>query len=122
MSQENFDMDIGTCCFCGNECNSCSQSCGSCARSLTGFSLGWNPFPNSTPNEENEEFINEGFKGTVFYTGIGSEKHQQNMSEEMFRHVIWLNKDKFTEPCPLDPRSCVLNSLVEWTGAELHPE
>lgn len=38
-------MNIGNCCFCGEECNPASQSCGRCSRTLTGFSLGWNPLP-----------------------------------------------------------------------------
>lgn len=28
-------MDIGTCCYCGFECNPNSQACGSCMRSCT---------------------------------------------------------------------------------------
>jgi hypothetical protein len=30
-------LNIGICCFCGNECNPCSQSCGRCARQLSFF-------------------------------------------------------------------------------------
>ncbi len=33
MLQNN--LEIGLCCFCGEECNPCSQSCGTCARSRT---------------------------------------------------------------------------------------
>lgn len=32
--------DIGTCCFCGFECNPLSQSCGSCARGISGAAIG----------------------------------------------------------------------------------
>jgi hypothetical protein len=35
-----YDEDIGTCCFCGDECNQMSQSCGSCARGLSGIAIG----------------------------------------------------------------------------------
>jgi hypothetical protein len=39
----NFDEEeYGTCCFCGDYCNSSSQSCGGCARNLTGIAIGWN--------------------------------------------------------------------------------
>lgn len=33
-------LDIGTCCFCGFECNPSSQSCGSCARGISGVAIG----------------------------------------------------------------------------------
>lgn len=34
------ELEVGQCCFCGDECNPLSQSCGTCARSMTmyGFS------------------------------------------------------------------------------------
>jgi hypothetical protein len=28
---------LGTCCFCGYDCNPCSQACGSCIRKLSLF-------------------------------------------------------------------------------------
>ncbi len=43
--QENTNYEIGTCCFCGGECNAASQDCGTCARRLTGWALGWYPKP-----------------------------------------------------------------------------
>ena len=131
MIQDIYEMDIGTCCFCGDECNPCSQSCGRCARSLTGFSLGWNPLPShlthvydpdgklDTPGEK---FRDDEYQGQVHYTGIGSEPHLQYMSEGRFRRTIWLHRDEFNEPCPHDPRTCSLRVLVKWTGAELCPE
>jgi hypothetical protein len=33
-------MGIGTCCYCGDECNPQSQQCGSCARGLSGAAIG----------------------------------------------------------------------------------
>lgn len=33
--------EVGTCCFCGQECNWMSQSCGRCARKVTGALLGF---------------------------------------------------------------------------------
>jgi hypothetical protein len=45
MFTENYEEDIGECCFCGEECNACSQSCGTCSRSLSGYAIGMNPLP-----------------------------------------------------------------------------
>lgn len=42
----------GTCCFCGEECNSCSQACGICSRQLLYKNL---PFYNQEKEEEKEE-------------------------------------------------------------------
>lgn len=33
-------FDVGTCCFCGFECNPLSQSCGSCTRGISGAAIG----------------------------------------------------------------------------------
>jgi hypothetical protein len=42
VSDDNYiyDMDIGKCCFCNDECNPMSQSCGSCMRGLSVTALG----------------------------------------------------------------------------------
>jgi len=52
-----FDYEVGTCCFCGEECNLASQSCGRCSHKINGWRLGWNDisptiknqFPKSVP-------------------------------------------------------------------------
>lgn len=127
MSQDTFEMDIGICCFCGNECNPCSQSCGRCARSITGFTLGWNPLPEHLREYiQSEEVIDDKFRdgkynGQIYYTGIGSTPETQYMDENTFRRMIWLNREKFNEECPHDPRTCSLRILVNWTGANLVP-
>lgn len=33
-------MDLGKCCYCGEECNINSQSCGYCAKKMTNYYLG----------------------------------------------------------------------------------
>lgn len=33
-------LGVGTCCFCGFECNPLSQSCSSCSRSISGAAIG----------------------------------------------------------------------------------
>jgi hypothetical protein len=50
----SYYKDIGICFVCGDECNPSSQTCGMCARQLTGFSLGWNPYP-QTEQPENKD-------------------------------------------------------------------
>lgn len=35
------DPDVGTCCFCGGECNPSSQACGRCPREIGGWLLGF---------------------------------------------------------------------------------
>jgi hypothetical protein len=128
MSQSSYSMDIGTCCFCGDECNPCSQSCGSCTRSLSGFSLGWNPLPlhlrhvhdpDRTLDTLGEKFRNDEYNGQVYYIGIGTTPQTEYMSELAFRRTIWLHLDDFNEKCPYDPRTCSLQELVQWAGAEL---
>lgn len=126
--ENNFGMDIGTCCFCGYECNPCSQSCGSCVRSITGSSFGWNELPDHLqhvydPDMEletiGETFRDDEYQGDIHYSGIGSVPHLQYMSEGRFRRTIWLNLHNFNKTCPHDPRTCSLRVLVKWTGAKL---
>jgi len=131
----DMDMDIGTCCYCGYECNSCSQTCGSCARSMTAISLGWDSviYPLSTnhylfnknktsenTNIKDQTFRNDNYNGQIYYTGIGSNPKTKYINEIDFRKIIWLNKDNFNEKCP-DPRTCSLRILVKWIGADLLP-
>lgn len=33
-SENEKSIEIGTCCFCGQECNYCSQACGRCVRKM----------------------------------------------------------------------------------------
>jgi len=41
LSQENEnEMEIGECCFCGGDCNPMSQSCGMCSRGISGAAIG----------------------------------------------------------------------------------
>jgi hypothetical protein len=129
----DMDMDIGTCCYCGEECNACSQSCGSCARSMNAISLGWDSVTYPLPKEhflfkikilediKEQTFRDDNYNGQIRYTGIGSNSQTEYMNEIDFRKKIWLNKDNFNEKCPYDPRSCSLRILVKWTGAELLP-
>lgn len=42
--EENEEVEVGTCCFCGDECNIHSQSCGACARSAWRRELCWDAF------------------------------------------------------------------------------
>ena len=51
----SYYKDIGICFVCGDECNPSSQTCGMCARQLTGFSLGWNPYPKTEQPEETKD-------------------------------------------------------------------
>lgn len=122
MSQ-SYDMDIGICCFCGDECNPCSQSCGSCSRIISGFTLGWNSLPISIYEKSitNENFRDDKYNGKVYYTGIGSSPQIEYLSENEFRQIIWLNQNNFDEKCPHDPRTCSLRRLVKWAKAKLIP-
>ena len=88
---------IGTCCFCNEDCNSFSQSCGKCARSLT----------------SRESIL------IIYYTGIGSDPDFLYTSENSFRKMIEMNKNKFNEELPYNPLLCDLDLLIEWTGAEI---
>ena len=126
MTQDTSEIDIGTCCFCGNECNPCSQSCGSCARSLSGYTIGLNTLPDHLYDymitgkvSDDDNFRDEQFNGQIYYTGIGSTPETQYMDEITFRRTIWMNRENFHEECPHDPRTCSLRILVKWTGANL---
>jgi len=101
------DYGIGVCCFCGDDCSAFSQSCGRCARYLTGEVMGWD-----IPVQVNEV--------RIYYTGIGSIPSALYISEECFRAIIDLEKDRFNEPCPYDPNTCELRDLMDWTGAEMY--
>ena len=51
----SYYKDIGICFVCGDECNPSSQTCSMCARQLTGFSLGWNPYPKTEQPETKDD-------------------------------------------------------------------
>ena len=62
MSNENKEIknddcwDIGTCCYCGDECNISSQACRICMCSMSGYGIVHNSMPlhlrNFQPTEE----------------------------------------------------------------------
>ena len=98
------DYDIGVCCFCGDDCSVYSQNCGNCSRSLVGEVMGWD-----IPLEVR-----------IYYTGIGCDPSEPYISEECFRGIMELEKDRFNEKCPYDPNTCDLLDLMEWAGAEMY--
>ena len=101
------DYGIGVCCFCGDDCSAFSQNCGSCARSLMGEVMGWDI-------QSNVDEVR------IYYTGIGSIPSVRYISEECFRAIMDLEKDRFNEMCPFDPNTCDLLELMEWAGAEMY--
>lgn len=93
------DYGIGVC---GNDSSAFLQNC---ERSIAGEVMGMN----ITLNEVR-----------IYYTGIGSIPSALYISEECFRAIIDLEKDRFNETCPYDPTTCDLLDLMEWTGAEMY--
>ena len=55
-SDNQTEVEIGICCFCGYDCNIHSQSCGSCSRSLSGYSIGINNLPNYLEEKQKVSF------------------------------------------------------------------
>lgn len=114
MSQSDH-LDIGTCCFCGGECNPCSQSCGVCSRSLSsyGFDFGPRHLPPYL-----ERVINPDTKKCIFYTGIGSTKEKTHFTETEFRQLIQDNRNIFNEDFPLNALTDPLDFILDWSGAQ----
>jgi hypothetical protein len=56
----------------------------------------------------------------IYYTGIGCDPSEPYISEECFRGIMELEKDRFNEKCPYDPNTCDLLDLMEWAGAEMY--
>lgn len=48
--------NIGTCCFCNDDCSAYSQCCGRCARSMTGIAMGWDI---KRPSENNKTEVSK---------------------------------------------------------------
>ena len=104
----NILLDIGICCFCGDDCNACSQCCGLCSRSLTGNAMGWDIsiFPKQEPMQ-------------IYYSGIGADLDMEFMTEIYFRQIMLFNADNFNEICPYDIQNCKLELLVNWSGGSI---
>lgn len=61
----NFNHNLNNV-VCGDECNPSSQTCGRmCARQLTGFSLGWNPHPQTEQHENKDDSLTSVVTPTV---------------------------------------------------------
>lgn len=110
MSQSDH-LGIGTCCFCGGECNPCSQACGMCARSLSSYGFDFGP---RQLHPHLERVINPDTKMCIFYTGIGSTKEKTEFTETEFRRLI---HDNFNEDF-LNALTAPLESILEWSGAQ----
>ena len=104
---------IGTCSFCGDDCNVQSQICGSCAReSSLGVNI-YTGYPSETETKSND---NE--KPLIFYTGIGTTFEKVCFTEEEFRNLIAKNTNNFKKICPYNPQTCDIEILMKWSGAE----
>lgn len=115
-SSDEFEYEIGKCCFCGDECNPDSQSCGSCARDMTMMSMGWNTKNTKkikyTPIQKNK--VSDTSK--VYFPEFGLTDY---MSQEQFRQFLIDNRDKFPMELPYDLHNCDIMELIQFVGASL---
>jgi len=102
--------NIGTCCFCNDDCSAYSQCCKRCARSMTGIVMGWD----IPVTQENPVIPIE-----IYYTGIGSKPDMQVMTEIYFREILTMNVNNFNEICPYDIKNCDIDLLLDWSGATI---
>ena len=64
------------------------------------------------------DFINQEYKGKIYYTGIGCIQNKHLLTEYEFRRLIHYNKEKLDLYCPYNPTMCLLVNLVNWCGAK----
>lgn len=100
---KKYFLDIGTCCFCGFECNPLSQSCVSCARGISGAAIGL-PVPDhlkkivynypccDSCGAENAIALDtfEKYKDSLFFycQNCLDKKEEKNMCEKCHKNIM----------------------------------